>query len=165
MDKIGYERLLLQDHVYNIMNWSTERGIDKCSSKKQLYKIVEEVGELTSAYLKNDLDKFMDAIGDVFIASTIFCQQESLKVMEFYYPAEYCADFNQALNRLILSTADMFTYNWHIKSITNILGSLSDCAHLRNVSMVCCVEKSWNEIKDRKGKIIDDMWVKEEDLG
>lgn len=98
MDKIGYERLLLQDHVYNIMNWSTERGIDKCSSKKQLYKIVEEVGELTSAYLKNDLDKFMDAIGDVFIASTIFCQQESLKVMEFYYPAEYCADFNQALN-------------------------------------------------------------------
>ena len=88
--------------------------------QKQLYKIVEEVGELTSAYLKNDLDKFMDAIGDVFIAITIFCQQESLKVMEFYYPAEYCADFNQALNRLILSTADMFTYNWHIKSITNL---------------------------------------------
>ena len=58
---------------------------------------------MTSAYLKNDLDKFMDAIGDVFIAITIFCQQESLKVMEFYYPAEYCADFNQALNRLILS--------------------------------------------------------------
>jgi putative DNA binding protein len=100
VDKIGHERLLLQDHVCNIMNWSTERGIDKCSSKKQLYKIVEEVGELTSAYLKNDLDKFMDAIGDVFIAITIFCQQESLKVMEFYYPAEYCADFNQALNRI-----------------------------------------------------------------
>lgn len=27
-----------------------------------------------------------------------------------------------------------------------------------------CLLQAWNEIKDRKGKLIDGVWVKEEDL-
>lgn len=52
-----------------------------------------------------------------------------------------------------------------------ILDAIGDCfvvlcnlAHFYHLDIRECINHAWNEIKDRKGKMIDGKFVKEEDL-
>jgi len=54
-----------------IRSWAKERGItDKGDIKTQYVKLMEEVGELGKAILKDDNDEFIDAIGDAVVVLT-----------------------------------------------------------------------------------------------
>jgi len=59
-----------------IIDWAKERGLIKeDNAPKQIIKLQEEVGELCSAYLKqNDLELY-DAIGDIQVVLIILCEQ------------------------------------------------------------------------------------------
>ena len=37
-----------------VQDWAKERGIDKADPSKQLLKLMEEVGELTSAFIRDE---------------------------------------------------------------------------------------------------------------
>jgi len=55
----------------SIRNWADKRGIyDSGDTKTQFVKLMEEVGELGKAILKNDKDEFVDAIGDCIVVLT-----------------------------------------------------------------------------------------------
>jgi len=41
---------------------------------------------------------------------------------------------------------------------------LINIAELNNLTIEQCLEKAWDDIKDRKGKMIDGVFVKESDL-
>jgi NTP pyrophosphatase (non-canonical NTP hydrolase) len=63
-----------------IRNWAQERGIfEKGDSKTQLGKLMEEVGELAKAILKNDEEEMVDAIGDCVVVLTNLCVLCNLK--------------------------------------------------------------------------------------
>lgn len=68
-----------------------------------------ERGELAQAHLKNRENEGMDAVGDILVVLTIYCQQKG----------------------------------W----------SISDCFQM-----------AWDEIKNRKGKMVNGSYVKEQDL-
>lgn len=62
--------------VSDIELWARERGLDKpVSSRSQLLKLVEEVGELVQGDLKEKPDQVKDSIGDVMVVLTIYCLQ------------------------------------------------------------------------------------------
>lgn len=48
--------------------------------------------------------------------------------------------------------------------IGDIMVVLINIMARNNYSMLDCLEQSWNDIKDRKGKMIDGIFVKEGDL-
>ena len=48
--------------------------------------------------------------------------------------------------------------------IVRLISCLKTVAESENLKFEDCLSQAWNEIKDRKGKLIDDVWVKEEDL-
>jgi NTP pyrophosphatase (non-canonical NTP hydrolase) len=51
-----------------IRNWASERGIyNKGDVKTQYVKFQEEAGELAKSIMKDDLDEFIDAIGDCVV--------------------------------------------------------------------------------------------------
>jgi len=55
----------------SIRNWADKRGIyDSGDTKTQFVKLMEEVGELGKAILKDDKDEFVDAIGDCIVVLT-----------------------------------------------------------------------------------------------
>lgn len=55
----------------NIRKWATDRGIyDEGNVKTQFAKLVEEVGELAQAILKDDDLEFSDAVGDCVVVLT-----------------------------------------------------------------------------------------------
>jgi len=60
---------------YLVLAWAKEKGIlDKATKEAQMLKTVEEVGELSNALGKNDIEEIKDAIGDITI--TLIIQAE-----------------------------------------------------------------------------------------
>ena len=51
-----------------------ERGIDHADPRVEFMKMAEELGELSSAYNKENQAKLIDSIGDLQIALLIFCK-------------------------------------------------------------------------------------------
>ena len=49
-------------------------------------------------------------------------------------------------------------------SIGDAFVVLTILAAQQNVPIEQCIANAWNEIKDRKGKLINGVWIKEEDL-
>lgn len=92
MDAVNYiQKLQTQrkDNVQeNVINWAKERNLIKLgNAPKQLIKLSEEVGELSSAFLKNEYPEIKDAIGDIMIVLTILCEQLSIDMNQCYEDA------------------------------------------------------------------------------
>lgn len=80
MDAVNYiQKLQTQrkDNVQeSVINWAKERNLIKLgNAPKQLIKLSEEVGELGSAFLKNEFNEIKDAIGDIQIVLMILSEQ------------------------------------------------------------------------------------------
>lgn len=90
MDAVNYIQKLQTQRKDNtqesVINWAKERNLIKLgNAPKQLIKLSEEVGELGSAFLKNEYTEIKDAIGDIQIVLMILSEQLSI-------------DYNQCLN-------------------------------------------------------------------
>lgn len=65
--------------VNQILDWAEQRGIlHVFSPNPQMLKVVEEMGELSSAILKNDKEKIIDSIGDTLVTLIILSGQLEL---------------------------------------------------------------------------------------
>lgn len=92
MDAVNYiQKLQTQrkDNVQeSVINWAKERNLIKLgNAPKQIIKLSEEVGELGSAFLKNEYPEIKDAIGDIMIVLTILCEQLSIDMNQCYEDA------------------------------------------------------------------------------
>lgn len=59
-----------------IINWAKARKLDNPDNKfQQLAKVMEELGELSSAILKKDITETIDSIGDTYITLVILAHQ------------------------------------------------------------------------------------------
>lgn len=93
-----------------IRQWADERGLYKEGDlKTQNCKLMEEVGELSKAIIKNNDFLIKDSIGDCVVV-------------------------------------------------------LTNLAHLHGTSIEECIEQAYNEISNRKGKMINGTFVKQQDL-
>jgi arpR len=96
--------------AHRVEQWAKERGLDNPdNSMAQALKLFEEVGELAQAHLKEREQDGKDAVGDILVVLTIYCQQKGWSIAE-------------------------------------------------------CFELAYNEIKNRKGKMVNGSFVKSEDL-
>jgi NTP pyrophosphatase (non-canonical NTP hydrolase) len=80
MDAVNYIQKLQTQRKENtqekVIEWAKERQLVKLgNAPKQLIKLSEEVGELGSAFLKNEFNEIKDAIGDIQIVLVILSEQ------------------------------------------------------------------------------------------
>ena len=69
-----------------IRDWADERGLyEHGDTKTQALKLVEEVGEICRAILKEDLDEVVDGIGDAVVVLTNLAEMHGV-------PIEVCID-------------------------------------------------------------------------
>lgn len=159
----------LQKLITNVQQWSIDRGLDKADSKKQMLKLYEEFGELASGLAKGNKEVVKDSIGDVVVVLIILAQQQGLeKISDFNIICDYLQPSNlmpQASETIGLISLRVRRTKGEIEEpIVRLISHLRTIARYENLKFEDCLSQAWNEIKDRKGKQIDGVWVKEEDL-
>ena len=78
-----------------VLNWANERNLlHKENHTRQMLKCVSEVGELSDALIKKDIDGIKDGVGDTIVTLIILCKQLDLNLTECLESA-----FNEIKNR------------------------------------------------------------------
>lgn len=159
----------LQKLITNVQQWSIDRGLDKADSKKQMLKLYEEFGELASGLAKGNKEVVKDSIGDVVVVLIILAQQQGVeKISDFNIICNHLQPSDlmpQASETIGLISLRIKKTNDEIEEpIVRLISYLRTIAKYENLKFEDCLSQAWNEIKDRKGKLIDGVWVKEEDL-
>lgn len=153
--------------IQQIEQWAEERNLIKGSTpEKQKFKLFEEIGELSRGINRKNIELIKDGVGDCFIACTVLALQtdESLRPMFFkntdlrgfksdaYYLGQYLAD------------AVSFDPASGSRRFFRLIGVLNAICVNYGLTLKECVQHAYDQIKDRKGKMIDGVFVKEEDL-
>lgn len=161
--------------IEKIEQLSEERNLIKGSSiKKQTLKMLEEFGKLCGGVAKGNLDIIKDSIGNCFVALTIInaqCRNESTEVnANQSHLLEPTGHFraNSMEDALLRAAAKIGNFankttppdDWDVNSLSNYLFLISKMA---NLDFWGCIQYAYEQIKDRKGKMIDGVFVKEED--
>lgn len=164
-----------------------DRGLDKASPIKQMQKLSEEWGELNAGEAKSNQEKIIDSIGDVMVVLTIISQQMKFeKIERLVDPTQHSKALYKAndvetdylllyggkeigliahrmidliFNAGIINTRTQIQF--HIRNLTGILAKI---AINEGTDLETCLQVAWNEIKDRTGKMIGSVFVKQEDL-
>lgn len=166
----------LQQLIKNIENWAEARNlIEGSTPKKQFIKLMEEFGELCSGVSKNKIDVVKDSIGDCFVVLTIMnaqyrnkstkdnANQSHLLIPTGHFRANSLEDALLRTAAKIGNFANMTAHpsDWDVNSLTNYLYLISQMTAL---NFEYCVQHAYDQIKDRKGRMIDGVFVKEGDL-
>ena len=179
----------MQELIKNIENWAEERNlINGSTPQKQFIKLMEKFGELCAGISKNNIDMIKDSIGDCVVVLVIMNKQAGGKLFPdglqgvFYDISK--EDFSKKIEMGInISSKEILVSNIvqasaqglgemgemlfsdEYEDITGILTCFYAFSEIYKLSFENCVRSAWEEIKDRKGKMINGVFVKEADLG
>ena len=167
---------MIKDLDEKIISWAMWRGLHKKGTVEgQAIKTAEEVAELIIGLSKNDKDKIIDSIGDVYVTLVVgnlirgkadfekaFKRAETdSKNIVGHYGAPDKAE--QIIN-LMMATKEVLILGYTTHTISFLLMVIMIVAGENQLNLKNCVESAYQEIKGRKGRIIDGTFVKESDL-
>ena len=175
MNKIT-QNLTIQELVSLIQEWAKERKIyEQLTPFDELLKTHEEVGELIKACYDNDKPAIQDAIGDVLVTLINLCHfvEENPAMLINKYPfkrneSEKSLHTALIINKLILELMwSVSKYECSARAevffkIPLIAQKLHIIAKIHNTTLEECLNIAYNEIKNRKGRIINGKFVKDE---
>lgn len=146
----------------DIRQWAHDRNLITGSTPTaQFLKLVEEAGEMLQAQDNDDPDGVKDGAGDVIVVLTILAAQMGFNLEDHVkwhdgYIAGEVPMFGKLANAIVRKNQDAA-----IEHICEIAECAMDCAWEYEFYIDDCVEHAWQEIKDRKGRMIDGVFVKE----
>ena len=124
----------LKNEFNSIREWAEQKGIyEKGDTKTQFLKLIEEVGELGKAILKNDINETKDAIGDIVVVLT---------------------------NLTELANNDIFI-NEYYEDVVGDGGSRMLMTESMDISIEDCINSAYEVISKRTGKMQNGTFVKD----
>lgn len=151
---------MYNDLVQKVQQWSIDRNLHTADPSKQFLKVVEEYGETASS---DNLHDFMDGVGDTLVTLIILAQQTGNK-LELDHEVDNLSDTLSKKKVLELLGGMAATLARGNGVDSKNLNQLYTLVYREHHNPALCLFKAYNEIKDRKGKMIDGVFVKEEDL-
>lgn len=156
----------------HIIDWAKERELDtKGTVEAQAIKTVEELSELIKAICKNKKEDIIDSIGDVYvtlvIGNMLYTQEDLEEIYDFVNDGyNIMIDFTKEdiLTNLATSIYHSLEVKYSYLNLYEILQNLLIISNMYDFGFIECVETAYNTIKDRKGKIVNGTYVKDEDL-
>lgn len=133
--------------------WFDEREIDNPYTQK--YKFIEEFGELTGAYLKNNEPLKKDNLGDSIVVIIGLSKIKGVKI-------DMTKGNYYEINEMTFDD----TYWGIIDDVKNdrfnkaLQGIIYLSSQFLGLAYVECLNIAYNEIKDRQGKKVNDSFVK-----
>ena len=166
----------MKELIEKIEDWGRDRGLDKKATLEgQTIKTAEEIAELIIGISKNNLDVIKDSIGDVYvtlvIGNMINCRFDMSKIYDSCkhkfdrIPKGHISYDKPKQIRLLADKIEMvlrLRYEREILEGTQYL--LLRLADTYDLDFIDCVESAYQEIKGRKGRVVNGTFVKESDL-
>lgn len=157
-----------KDLQNDVRQWFIDRDLDTAEPNKQYLKLVEETGELFTGIAKRKEKLIKDALGDMQVVLIgLRMQLEN-------------SDYQIELSNIEKSLA--FQIIW-MSQLAELLKDNKDSSRESYLNVLCalefgidniaknygfsseeCLQVAYNEIKDRKGEIIDGVYIKEDDI-
>lgn len=176
----------------NVEQWAKDRGLDTVEARTQYSKLIEEQGELGLAMLEDNINGdsgVKDSLGDYQVTLIIYCLIRGIdlkakieKQGDFWAVNDDLEQFEKEHDVELFKVKDEFIYLTYQSSqmigkynrnkgvieehkhAIRIMEHLYQIAKKYNTTLEGTLEMAYNEIKDRKGKMIDGVFVKEADL-
>ena len=166
----------LNELTENIKQWFRDRDLDKSNPKDQMLKLMEEFGELVDGLEKDDQELITDSMGDVYVVLVGLTLQtgidfnkavsESVKEISHLVdstPKELLLEMMKKIGKLaegLAKNKEEVTKD----SIGNIYVVLNILSSRIKIGLDVAINTAYQEIKDRKGKKVNGVFIKEEDL-
>lgn len=158
--------------VFNekVITWATERnffGEGGATLFSQYCKLRSEFGELSDNLIKGR--DMRDDIGDCAVVAVIINKLAGFDKIEYLdvYKLGLVGEIYIQIDELIIDIGKSIVYEIHeeLDSETSYLISyLKQLAEFKGYNFEECLEVAYNDIKDRKGKFVNNTFVKESDL-
>lgn len=162
------ENKKLIELIKKTQKWFYDRNLQTQNPDKQFLKLFEEIGELASGLAKKQDDVIKDSIGDIAVVLIGLTLQLGIDTKEVFPATESVpsTNSNKEEDHFILlldqSVAAYFSrQNYQLK---NVAFELIRVSKFLNIDFTECLGLAYEEIKDRTGRLVDGVWVKEEDL-
>ena len=157
----------MKELVQKVIQWAEDRNIiDGAKKTDQLHKLYQECGELSDNLCKGKDAR--DDIGDITVVLIILAKQSG-----FVFDSDqktYTSSTNAKIMYFeLMSNVDCIRYDIRYNCLAETLvscayKSLLHICHALDYDVKECLEIAYNDIKDRKGEMIDGVFVKEADL-
>lgn len=147
--------------------WAEERNILLgCTPLDQSMKLFSEFGELADNIGKGRDTK--DDIGDVLVVTIIMSTQMNFDIIP-EYEAITITGLDQFTDKQLALSLNMALCSFVMmpdnKSIPQVLSLLSMLAVIKGSTLAECLGVAYNDIKDRKGRMENGVFIKESDTG
>lgn len=157
----------MKELIKKVEQWAIDRNLHTASPQAQTLKVVEEFTEMLVADQHHFAGDVIDGIGDTYVTLIVLYKQLDMDFTEVYKKAKEYKGNNrrsaEALNWLVSGIAKqnriIFT-----AGVIFILRTLEYYESEYQQTPEHCLSVAYNEIKDRKGRMIDGAFVKESDL-
>lgn len=153
-----------------VQQWFVDRNLHEANPLKQFLKLMEESGELFEGIAKDKSELIFDALGDIQVVligleqqikngAQISANQQELELLLMV------SSLGNIAQKLYSHVCHNETQMPLIKSDLMFLDSVISSVSLFNgTDADSCLQIAYDVIKDRKGKMIDGVFVKEEDM-
>lgn len=156
--------MTFEEFKSNVEQWAEARGIyEHSTALAQALKAVSEVGELADAVIKGDREALKDAIGDVAVClvnvarmgnKNIDLRRNDFDLGEHGHKTGHVLSASIAYHVSDLAT-DIAYYGSPLnESFVEAIASMKGLAVDYGLTLEECCAAAWNEIKDRKGRMV-----------
>jgi hypothetical protein len=168
----------LQDLINKVVQWGNDRNLNAPENlKAQTMKLVSEFGEIGLALAQNDEAEVIDGIGDTIVVAIIIGQQIGFPLLPSWLDRSDSLSFDgmryeYAAGRLGLFV-DSVLKGHSNATIGLLLREFVEAAvdFIRDWDLddrpesrpEACLASAYNEIKDRKGVMLNGAFIKEAD--
>lgn len=152
-----------------IEQWAEARNLHTADPIKQYDKLIEEFGELMKGINKQDMPMIEDSIGDMYVVMVIMSVQTRNSLVNLLEVSEVDTLRPQHNTFMYIHVMDDLARelnkgSYILSEVYELKKQLIKTSGEYYLDFTDCVELAYNEIKDRKGKMIDGKFVKEADL-
>lgn len=153
--------------IEKVEQWSKDRNLHTADPNKQRFKLWEKFGELNAAIARDNRDDAIKAIGDMLVVMIIYKQQLGYGSNDVFESKQDNLDFLGKLENIDL--IDYVGYRIvqtrnYIQSIEQVVDNLTMLAYRLGTNLEECLAAAYDVIKDRRGKMVNGVFVKESDL-
>lgn len=162
----------MEELIKQVIEWARVRGIfEKSSPLKQLSKTLSELNELYDGIVDKDFIEIKDGIGDTTVTLILQSEMQGLPLGHIIFaestPQQTEENSIKLMSYLfheigsLLDEVESVNIEGVQLAIDSSIRLLTEIAKDNDLTLTECLEYAYDEIKDRKGQMVDGLFVKE----